>query len=391
MKFISRKPKLLFLIISIAVLIVTVLAAQNLVQTNAEKRLPPKAKRQHAANVSIVWQQPASYQSLIKAYGSVEPHYEMVLTAQVSGQVEALAQQFETGNRINRQDWLAKLDNSSYKAAVAEAKQTLADANVALLEEQRQGQQALMEWQTSGLKGEPDSELVLRKPQLMAAKAVVEKARSQLASAEKELSYATIKAPFDAIVIEREISPGSYVQQGNEIATLYSTDRIEIELSLSAKDWQNLPSLNELQTLSWPVTINSIEDNGSWQGYVLRAEQHLNSETRQQSLIIAVDNPFDMKPALLPGTFVGVVITGATQTGLWRLPSSALSQRGEVWFINEQQSLSKIARTPMFSRDGDIFIAVPDALTTKRIAVLTNPLNSYIEGMKVNGQEAYDE
>jgi hypothetical protein len=126
----------------------------------------------------------------------------------------------------------------------------------------------------------------------------------------------------------------------------------------------------------------------SWQGYVLRAQQHIDESTRQQQLIVAVDAPFTLASPLLPGTFVNVSIEGASQSGLWKLPNSALSQRGEIWYVTEQNTLDKFSTSPRFSRDGFIYIYVPKQFNQQAVAVLTHPLNSYISGMKVKPQEA---
>jgi RND family efflux transporter MFP subunit len=387
MSAITLRKALLF-IISVIILVATLLLTQRLMSANADKQMPPPPNNEVVADVSVSWQNPAEYQSQVKTYGAVEPHYQMTLTAKVSGHVAALSEQFEVGQHINQQGLLARIDDTDYRAALAEAEQTLASAKVALLEEQREGKQALLEWKASGLSGEPDSELVLREPQLAAAEAEVRHAQSMLASAKKDLAYTTLSAPFDAIITDRLIAPGSYVQAGEDIASLNSTDRVEIPLSLSAKEWLQLPALNQLIEQKWPVTISSIDTGISWQGYVLRAQQHVDESTRQQQLIVAVDAPFSLTSPLLPGTFVNVSIEGATQSGLWKLPNSALSQRGEVWYVTEQNMLDKFSASPRFSRDGFIYIDVPAQFNQQAVAVLTHPLNSYISGMKVKPQEA---
>ncbi|GLP98453.1 MAG: efflux RND transporter periplasmic adaptor subunit [Pseudomonadota bacterium] len=380
-------PKIILFFIACCILIITVVVVKHLSAAQANRPIPTKKEQAPSPDVSVIKVVAGSYASEVKAYGAAKPHFDISLTAQVAGQIDSISDQFETGKRLKKNTIMARLENSEYQAAVESARQALSSAKVSLLEEERQGLQALSEWKSSGLEGEPDSDLVLRKPQLAAAKATVKQAEASLKAAEKDLSQSAIKAPFDALVINRAVSPGGYVQTGSEVATLYSTDRVEISVALSAQEWNNLPSLAILNSGKWPVEVESVEDHHIWQGRVLRAEQNLNVETRQRSLIIAVDEPLDLEPALFPGTFVSAHITGRNVAGVWKLPNSALSQRGEVWYVSADNTLQKFSASPLFSSSGYIYIQPPESLNNTPVMILVSPLNSYLEGMAVNPVE----
>ena len=381
------RSSILFFAAACVILFVTVMVIQQQMQAKANRPIPTQKESIASPDVSVISVSPASYFSEVSAFGSADPHFSISLTSQVAGQIEQISADFENGKRVKKGITLAQLENSNYQAAVESARQILSAAKVSLLEEERQGMQALAEWQSSGLKGEPDSDLVLRKPQLEAAKASVKNAQASLKSAEKDLARSMIKAPFDALIINRAVSLGSYIQTGTEVATLYSTDRVEISVALSSNEWQNLPPLSELNEGSWPVTISSVENQQQWNGFVLRAEQSLDAQTRQRSLIVALKNPLDQKPALYPGTFVNVHISGRKVDGLWKLPTSALSQRGEIWYVDKNNTLAKFSTTPLFTRTGFIFVEPPEDLKNDRANVLINPLDSYLNGMDVKPVE----
>lgn len=380
-------PKIILFILACCILVITIALVKHLSAEQANRPMPTQKDMAPSPDVSVIKAIPGSYASEVKAYGAAEPHFNITLTAQVAGQIDSISDQFETGKRLKKGTVLAQLENSDYQAAVESARQILSSAKVSLLEEERQGLQALSEWKSSGLQGEPDSELVLRKPQLAAAKAEVKQAEASLKAAEKDLSQSAIKAPFNALVINRAVSPGSYVQTGTEVATLYSTDRVEISVALSAQEWSNLPNLTLLNSGKWPVTVESVEDHYTWNGRILRAEQNLSDETRQRSLIIAVDTPLDLEPALFPGTFTTAHIKGRNVSGVWKLPTSALSQRGEVWYVSTDKTLKKFSASPLFSTTGYIYIQPPEELKNVPVEILVSPLNSYLEGMAINPVE----
>lgn len=375
---------------ALVTLIAVYFITQQMIESYANRPLPIKEVQLISPEVSVITVTPGSYQSRISAFGATEAHYSITLSAQVAGQVEQISPQFETGFRLEKGQEMLRLENSDYRAAVAAAKQQLAEAELLYLQEERQGLQSQAEWLASGLPGEPDSDLVLRVPQLASAEAAVTNAEALLASAENDLQQSLIKAPFDALVITRDVSPGSYMQSGTQVATLYSTDWVEVKVSLSEREWQSLPPPESLVTGEWPVELHAVEGEGFWQGRVLRVEQHLDGTTRQRSLIVAVENPLDQQPAIYPGVFVEVSLGGRQMDNLWQVPLTSLSQRGEIWHVTTERTLAKFATSPVFSDENFIYIAPPASLIEAPQQILLQPISSYVEGMAVAPIEAVD-
>ncbi|MBZ9556502.1 efflux RND transporter periplasmic adaptor subunit [Halomonas coralii] len=354
------------------------------IQSRGQRGPAPSQTEHQAPDVSVIDVEPASYRARLTGYGAAQPRYSLALTAQVSGRVTALDDGFASGERVARGTALVTLEDSDYAAALAEARYNLASARQALLEARQEQRQARQEWQASGLSGEPDSPLVLHGPQVATAQAAADNAEAAMASAQKDLDQTRIAAPFDALVVERDVAPGSYVQAGDTLATLYSTDRVEVTVSLPQRDWQQLPDAAILTRGDWPVTLRDDQTGQQWQGRVVRVERHLDDTTRQRALVVAVDQPLDRSPALLPGNFLEVRLAGREVAGLWKLPASALSQRGKLWYVTADGTLADVDAEPAF-RDGNaIYVPVPDDLTDRHQRVLTHPLSSYLAGMAVN-------
>ncbi|MFS1428877.1 biotin/lipoyl-binding protein, partial [Vibrio splendidus] len=133
--------------------------------------------------VSVVLATLGDYQAEVVGYGEAKSRYELMFSTEVSGRIEAISSQFETGQVIGQGEVIANIDSTSYQQAVTQAKANVAQAQLDLLEEQRQGEQAKSEWQRSGLSGEPDSPLVLREPQLAQVTAALENAKLELVKA----------------------------------------------------------------------------------------------------------------------------------------------------------------------------------------------------------------
>lgn len=371
------------LIVALIILAASVMYTRQLIAQQVDKRRPAPMVQSQRPDVAVLNVTGAIYNAKIKGYGETQTHYSVTLSAQTSGQVIGQSTQFESGYQVKKGDVLIQLEDSDYQSAVADAQSDLASARLSLLEEQREASQAQAEWRASGLSGEPDSDLVLHEPQLEAAKAAVAKAEAALVSAQKNLSRTKIISPFDAIVVERLTAPGSYLQAGTAVATLYSTDMIEVAVPLSTRDWKNLPETTTLMGGSWPVALKGVEDGQTWSGRVLRAAQHVDSTSRQRTLIVAVDSPLEQVPPLLPGTFVEVGVNGSDIENVWKLPNSALSQRGEIWYVTENNILARFSTEPIFSSESSIYVNVPEELGQASVKIVVHPLSSYLPGMKV--------
>ncbi|QFI37048.1 efflux RND transporter periplasmic adaptor subunit [Moritella marina ATCC 15381] len=331
--------------------------------------------------VAVIAVTKGRYQAEVIGYGEAQSRYQLTLTSEVSGQVESLGRNFATGKLFNQGDTVVQINDVDYQQALSSAQVAVADAKLALLEEQRKGQQARLEWTNSGFSGEPDSPLVLREPQLIAAQATFNNAQSQLTKAQRDLDKTAITAPFSALVVSRDVQLGSYLQEGNTIATLYSTDRMEIEIPLSAHQWSSLPNISGAVEGKWPVILTNTTGDSQWQGHVARVEQHLDNSSRQRALVVVVEQPLAQETPLFPGTFVTARVQGKALNDLWQLPASAISQTGEVWYIAADGNLATFTAQQQFAQ-GELSYIKPMA-GVDSANIIIRPLNSYVQGMQV--------
>ncbi len=371
---------LLFLV-AIVLFAFIVMYTSSRIEANASRPMPTRQQEVKHPTVSVVAVSPATYSATITGYGELVPHYALTLNAQVNGQVTDISPLFEVGKRVKKGDWLVKLEQSDYISAVKQAEKEVSTAKLTLLQEQRQVEQAKSEWFSSGFDGEPDSELVLRQPQLAEAQANVLATEAALKSAEKDLNQTIIKAPFDAVITSRNIALGSYVQSGNEVVSLNSTDRVEVSVPLSSQDWK---MIDTTKLDSYTVSLQNVETSQSWDARVLRAAQHVDVDTRQRSIIIAIDAPLSLAQPAYAGMFINMTLHAKQVNNLWKLPNSSLSQRGEIWYVKADNTLDKFTASALFSKDSSIFITPPDSLLNDESLVVSHPLNNYLSGMVVS-------
>lgn len=337
------------------------------------EKLPEKIV---APRVTVLPLSTGSYSSVMQAFGEVRAVDEISLSSQITGRVVWRNAKFAVGGRINKGEVLIRIDDTDFQTALANAKQMQAEAALALQHEERQRDQAARDWQRSGIKEKP-SALVLREPQLDVAKSRFRAANAAVVQAKRDLALTQLKAPFAAVVIQRSVALGSYVESGTVVASLRASDQAEVSLSLSARQWQQLPA----KPVGLEVMLQSRDQNGvQWPGRVQRLSATIDANTRQRSLIVTVDKPLDQATPLLFGSFVRAQIHGEKVSDLFALPASALTADGYIWHVTDQQ-LQRARRAPLFSSEGQIF--VPRGELPESIQLVRKPMSGYLPDMRV--------
>jgi RND family efflux transporter MFP subunit len=342
---------------------------------------PTEAKQQtRLPTVTVVQAEPADHQAQVVGYGETTPHFHLKLASEVSGLVMHLAPKLASGERFSKGDLLLEVEQTSYRQALHSAEYELNVAETELLEASLNAKQAKLEWQRSGLQGEPESALVLHEPQLQTAQAKVALGKQTLFKAQTDLKKTHITAPFNALVVSRDVQPGSYVQTGTQLLELYSTDRVEVSIPLSQAQWDVLPSPDQLATQNWPVQLSSSDGKNTWRGYIARAERHLDRENRQRSLVVAVDTPLDQPIPLYPGTFVRAEIPGRVVSQTWQIPLSSITQDSTIWIVDSGK-LKSLSVEILFSDSASVYIRPVENI--EKPYVVVHPLSSYLPEMRV--------
>jgi RND family efflux transporter MFP subunit len=331
--------------------------------------------------VSVRGVEPKSYPAVVKSFGEVVPLWQTAIKAQVDGQITFLSDNLRVGSIVKQGELLVRIEKSEFEMQVAEARNRLSAAKVVLLKEQREARQARKDWERSNIGSKPDSPLVLRTPQLEAAKSELEAAQTALARAQVLLQYTDVHAPFDGVIMQSMVSLGEALFTGGEIATIYGLDTVEVGIHLDEEQWALLPEPimeTNVRLHTPPGTSKS-----NWKAQVARESRHLDRESRLRTLFVQVKQPLEQMPPLLPGTFVQAEMTGRDIPELVKIPEPALTKQGLVWFVDQENRLQPRRVDPGFYGEGVVYIHVPADIETP-IRIAESPNTSFVSGLKVN-------
>ena len=318
----------------------------------------PEGPRMLVETLAVV---AADYPMRIQSYGAVAPRTRSMLVAQVGGQIQSIAPSFRPGGFFAAADILLNIDPRDYDADVQIAEAALMDAMQAEAQEAARAEQALFDWQRLG-GGEPASELVLRRPQLEAARGRVTSARAALTKAQLDLQRTALRAPYNGRVLRQLVDVGQVVNSGAQLAEVYATDYVEIRLPLRNSDLPFI-DLPEIGHSAQPaVTIRSdLGGDGHWEGLIVRTEGAIDERSSQLHVVAQIDDPFgldgqrDARPLKI-GQYVTAEIAGNVQRGSIVVPADAIYQNSYVYVVEEGLLQRREVRVA-WQNDADALIA----------------------------------
>lgn len=283
----------------------------------------------------------------VEAFGEIVPAQQVELSAEVSGRIIARSPRLEPGGRVAKDEPLVTIDPRDYEAALAQAESTLERARVDLALERSRARIAAEEWRRmGGASAETDAEsraLALREPQVAAAESAVAAAEAALERARLNLERTIVRAPFDAVVLERFAEVGQIAAPQSRLASLAAADAFYARVSLPAAHlrWVRAPDTDGRGGAAARV----FHETGGGEaieraGQVARILGDLDPAGRLARALIRIEQPLEPpERALRLRAYVRAVIEGEPVPNVIRLPITALREGGLVWVANGDDRL----------------------------------------------------
>lgn len=283
---------------------------------------------------------------IIEGTGVVEPAREATLSSQVSGRIVYLSPALVVGGRVTQGEVLVRLEKRDYEIAVRQQRATVQQAAVELELELAYGKVSAREWEQMG-DPQVDGRLARRVPQAEAAKVKVSGAKASLERSKLDLSRTTIRAPFNATVVEESVEEGEIASPGAAIATLVGADALLVRVSVpvEALGFLEIPKSPDGEGSTARV-IQRLGRRGAVErvGTVVRLVHQIDAESRTAQVLVRVDHPLDPEAGELPllsGAYVDVEFTGQPVDDVLAVPRVAVVEGRFVWVVDDDQRLRK--------------------------------------------------
>jgi RND family efflux transporter MFP subunit len=352
------------------------------------------ATRETAMLVDVTTVNRDTVQPTIEAMGTVRPAQDIVLSPRVSGEIIRRSDAFAPGGYVEEGETLLQIDPSDYETALqqreSELRQAVADLNLEMgRQDVAQQDYQLLEDSLS----EEDRALVLREPQLNAARSAVESARAAVEQAELNLERTSIEAPFDAHILSRNVNVGSQVGPGDALGRLVGLDTYWVEATVPVSTLRHL----RLPENGDPGSSVRIQNRSAWgedaarEGRMFRIIGSLEGDTRMARVLVSVPDPHAYQsenadgPRLMIGSYVEAHMQGAPLEDVIRLNRDYLRSDDTVWEMEDGQL--RIRDVSVAFRGAE-YAYIDDGLADRAQVVTTN-LSTVTEGapLRLEGSE----
>lgn len=245
--------------------------------------------------------------------GSLAAEKEARLSAEVPGAVVQTL--VEAGQRVTRGQLLARIDDAAIQQAYLAARSTLASAQTAAANAERELQRART---LVGAGAIAERDLETATTANTGAQAQLAAARAQVAAAQQNLERTRITAPFSGVVATRDVSAGDVVAPGKQLFTVVEPGSMRLEASVPA---EQLSSVRVGAPVSF--TVNGYPGR-NFTGRITRVSPIADPTTRQVQIIASIPNAGN---TLVGGLFAEGKVASESRNGLV-VPANAINERG---------------------------------------------------------------
>lgn len=274
----------------------------------------------------------------IEVEGVVVGRYEAVISSRLAASVATVPA--VPGQTVRAGTVLVRLEEQETRGALAGARAAVESSNIALdLAKKNRERFERLEGKAAAAAVELDR----ARQEEATARAAASSATAALRRAEIDSAQTVLTAPFDAIVVERLVSPGDLAGPGRPLVRI---------ASLSGRRVEAAPGEHDAAALASGAEVDVAVGGRTVRGHIAEIVGAVDPSTRRRT--VRVDLPSDFEPPL--GSFARVVLPGPVAPRLL-VAEKAIVARGGLeiaWVVGaDGHAVLRYVRTGA-RRDGQV-------------------------------------
>ncbi len=358
------------------VFLILILAFWGISCSSSEETVQPAEKKEFALPVQVGKTIVMDVADEVRAVGNIQAEQRVMINAEVRGKITRIA--VEEGMKVKAGDLLAQIDPREYElilerlradlssvqkeykkaqgglrpedklrltARVNAAESALNLAKIELERTQKLVQEKVLsqsvldsasdkvrqaeEFLTAS-KAELAAGMKARSEDIEKLESDMQAVRKQVAVAELNLSKVNIKAPFEGVIISKEIEQGSFAEAGTPIIKMIGSSRLKAVLEMPQSYRNKLNKLNGAKFLARELGLKF--EHGRNLARLIRVIPDGNIYSG--NITVQIDLP-DPNPALFPGLTLESNLNFGVRKNILHVPSVSLviSENGTVVYI----------------------------------------------------------
>ena len=384
------------LVAFVALVVWKIYQTQQTAKSQASRAAAALAGRAVPVQVAAAVERPMPI--FLTALGTVTPYMSVTVKARVSGELEPV--KFTEGQQVRQGETILVIDPSPYKAALDQAKGTLAHDQALLKDAQAEFARYKSLFDAGVVSKESMQSYEATQGQYLGA---IESDKAAIETAQLQLNWCSIQSPINGKIGLRLVDPGNIIT-ANTTNLVVINQFQPIAVYFTLPEDQLPPVLKKLATdKRLPVEAYDQSDTQKLgTGYLLTADNQIDTTTGTGKLKAVFDNKDN---ALFPNQFVNIHLVMEERPNALVVPSAAMQsglQGAYVWVVdtNAANKTSAVRMQPVKAAvaEGQLTIldsglqqgqlVVVDGAERLRDKQAVNPSMAHQRGGQASGQGA---
>lgn len=308
----------------------------------------------------------------VKTNGVAEAVQKFELFSEVEGVFEYSSKDFRTGQSYKKGQLLLKLNSEEFQANVVSAKSDFFNLLVSIMPDIKiDFPNEFNTWESylnnfdvqKSLKTLPEPSKQLK--YFITGRGLLS-SYFNIKNLESRLNKFTIRAPFDGVLTEAAINPGTLVRPGQRLGEFIDPSVYEVGIALQKA---LIPYMKENDT----VVLKSLDGQFSAKGKISRINAQINQQTQTIQVFVRTE---DTK--IKEGMYMQVEIRGQTVKNAYAISRSLIQDKNKIFVVNDSLLAYKTIKPVYYLDDQAIIQGLEDG-----DIIMTSNLSSAYPGMLV--------
>ena len=368
--FLKKARKWILFISGFLVIAISFQLSKKIIDSN-----PPPRKRAENKTKEVYIKKVVNgkYQVQIPSEGILQAYKRIRITSRVQGLMRAINPLFKPGQEYQSGQIIVKIEPAEFLANVISQRASLfnlitsilPDLNLDFPESYKIWNEYLKNFDLQ--KGVPQLPKMDDKVKLFVSGRGVISSYYSLLNLEKTLSFYTIRAPFNGVLVNANVTEGSLIRPGQELGEFISPGDYELMVALPKSYLSNIEKEAK-------VKVKSIDTGQDFFGIVSRINSKVNTQTQSVEVFIRIKDK-----ELKEGMYMQAYIDAITFDNVFAIDRGLINGSQELFIVKDNKlTLQKV--NPIHYTET---LAIVEGLLDGQ-QIIAQPMIGAYSGMEIN-------
>ena len=368
--FLKKARKWILFISGFLVIAISFQLSKKIIDSN-----PPPRKRAENKTKDVYIKKVVNgkYQVQIPSEGILQAYKRIRITSRVQGLMRAINPLFKPGQEYQSGQIIVKIEPAEFLANVISQRASLfnlitsilPDLNLDFPESYKIWNEYLKNFDLQ--KGVPQLPKMDDKVKLFVSGRGVISSYYSLLNLEKTLSFYTIRAPFNGVLVNANVTEGSLIRPGQELGEFISPGDYELMVALPKSYLSNIEKRAK-------VKVKSIDTGQDFFGIVSRINSKVNTQTQSVEVFIRIKDK-----ELKEGMYMQAYIDAITFDNVFAIDRGLINGSQELFIVKDNKlTLQKV--NPIHYTET---LAIVEGLLDGQ-QIIAQPMIGAYSGMEIN-------